>query len=223
MIMSSSGTPNKEVDLRAAFGAVRDQGARNSCLACATSDAHAHTHALRHALSAEYLFHHAGLLMPGAIGARGLSFFAVDKALKLEGQPSETECPYQSSDSNPWVAPTMSQRWYGTLNDDAGQSQEIATALQQGQPVILAIQLTPAFLSVNSAPYIVPAASAGFGAHAVLAVGLAPPSDAESTHTDSKLLGCSMGKCWARLVSGRLPQPPYDRFSRGRPTSAGMI
>src|ERR1700704_3861198 len=100
MSMSTSGTPITEVDLRAEFGSVRDQGARNSCLACATSDAHAHSYALANALSAEFLFHHAGLLMPGASGARGLSFLAVDQALKLEGQPSETECPYQSDDSN---------------------------------------------------------------------------------------------------------------------------
>ena len=172
MIVSSSDTPEGQVDLRAAFGPVRDQGARNSCLSCATSDAHAHTHALPHALSAEFLFHHAGLLMPGASGERGLSFSAVDQALKAEGQPAEVECPYQTTDANPWVAPTISQRWYGTLADSAGPTQEIATALQQGQPVLLAIQLTPQFLTINSAPYIVPAAAAGFGAHAVLAVGV---------------------------------------------------
>jgi C1A family cysteine protease len=206
MSMSTSDTHITEVDLRAKFGSVRDQGTRNSCLACATSDAHAHSHALAHALSAEYLFHHAGLLMPGASGARGLSFLAVDQALKLEGQPSEIECPYQSDDSNPWVAPTMSQRWYGTLKDGAGHTQ-IATALQQGQPVLLAIQLTPAFLSVNSAPYIVPAAAAGFGAHAVLAVGLTP----HPTLNQLTLIRNSWGATWgdaghAWLAEGYLSQ-----------------
>jgi C1A family cysteine protease len=86
----------------------------------------------------------------------------------------------------------VSQRWYGTLNDGAGQSQEIATALQQGQPVLLAIQLTPAFLSLNSAPYIVPAASTGFGAHAVLAVGLAP----HPTLNQLTLIRNSWGAAW---------------------------
>jgi C1A family cysteine protease len=192
MNASSSDTLEAQIDLRAVFGPVRDQGARNSCLSCATSDAHAHAHGLTHALSAEFLFHHAGLLMPGASGEQGLSFSAVDQALKTEGQPAEAECPYQITDADSWVVPRLSQRWYGTLADGAHPTQQISTALQQGRSVLLAIQLIPQFLTINTAPYIVTAAGMGFGAHAVLAVGLS----SHPTLNKLTLIRNSWGTAW---------------------------
>jgi hypothetical protein len=172
MTIPGSDALDIQIDLRASLGGVRDQGARNSCLSCAASDAHMRRHALTHPLSAEFLYYHAGLLMPGGNGTLGLSFSAVDRALKLEGQPSELECPYQATDPNPWVPPNISQLWHGKLSDGSGQSSEIVQSLRQGQPVVIAIQLTGDFLGVTSPPYIVHPGGPAFGAHAVLAVGL---------------------------------------------------
>ena len=47
------------VDLRAQFGAVRDQGDRPTCLAFAASDAHAACRPHWEPLSSEYAFFHA--------------------------------------------------------------------------------------------------------------------------------------------------------------------
>ena len=69
------------VDLREAWAAIRDQGARSACLACAASDAHAHAHERRRPLSAEFLFYHAGQLMPRRDVTAGLTFGSVDAAL----------------------------------------------------------------------------------------------------------------------------------------------
>jgi len=192
MTVSGSDALHVEIDLRASLGGVRDQGTRNSCLSCAASDAHMHLHALTHALSAEFLYHHAGLLMPGGNGTRGLSFSAVDQTLKLDGQPSELECPYQATDSNPWVPPNISKLWHGKLSDGAGQITEIVESVRQRQPVVIAIQLTGDFLGVNSPPYIVATGGPAFGGHAVLAVGLG----IDQSHGNLVLIRNSWGSGW---------------------------
>lgn len=80
-------------DLRSQFGPARDQGARPTCLAFATSDAHA---ALRQAwspLSCEFVFYHAQR-RAGRLPSSGAVLPAMLTALKLDGQPVESDWPY---------------------------------------------------------------------------------------------------------------------------------
>jgi C1A family cysteine protease len=162
------------VDLRGFWSGVRDQGGRSSCLACAASDAHAHSHKRDQPLSAEFLFFHAGQLMPGKTVAAGLTFSAVHKVLHKEGQPDEKAWPYASSQPDPWTPPTMGpERWYGSLESTAADVATIIKTLGASRPVILGVRLTPDFLALRAAPYVIPPGGTGFGGHAILAIGLA--------------------------------------------------
>lgn len=191
--MSGTGPLTVQIDLRSAWNAVRDQGSRSSCLACATSDAHAQSHSLDRQLSVEFLFFHAGQLMPGKNVAAGLTFAVVDAALQAEGQPDDAEWPYAMTQPDPWIPPTVSQRWYGSLQSDAGDIRAITRSLESGQPVVLGLRLTAEFLALNTPPYIIPAAGRGFGGHAVLAVGLAH----HVNHGSLLLVRNSWGAKWA--------------------------
>lgn len=84
---------NTEIDLSDACHAVRDQGARATCLACATSDAHAMEHNCP-PLSAEFLFYHAIKVATVGNLADGILFQEAAQALAQEGQPAEREWPY---------------------------------------------------------------------------------------------------------------------------------
>lgn len=200
--MKSAGTDvlDVRVDLRSAWSAVRDQGSRSSCLACATSDAHAHSHERRQPLSAEFLFFQAGQLMPGKNVAAGLTFSAIEGALKTEGQPDEAEWPYANTQPSPWLPPAVTQRWYGSLTSIATDIQSITTSIEGQRPVILGVRLTAAFLTLTAAPYIIPAAGKGVGGHAVLAIGLAN----HPAHGSLILVRNSWGAKWGEQGSGWL-------------------
>jgi hypothetical protein len=84
------------VDLRASFGAARDQGARPTCLAFAASDTHA---ALREGwtpLSCEYAFFQAQR-RAGRMPNAGALLSSMLEALCKDGQPEESGWPYQSA------------------------------------------------------------------------------------------------------------------------------
>lgn len=193
-------TLDVRVDLRNAWSTVRDQGRRSSCLACATSDAHAHSHDRGQPLSAEFLFFHAGQLMPGENVAAGLTFSAVDQALQTEGQPDEGDWPYASTQPIPWTPPVVSQRWYGSLASSATDIGSIIQTLETQHPVVLGVRLTPEFLALTAAPYIIPATGKGVGGHAVLAIGLAD----HSTRGSLILVRNSWGAKWADSGCGWL-------------------
>lgn len=161
------------VDLRKAWETVRDQGGRSACLACAASDAHAHAHERRRPLSAEFLFYHAAQMMPGRVVTAGLTFAAVDAALKAHGQPDEDEWPYSATPPSPWNPPTVTTRWYGSLHTAAADIATIVSRIESRQPVVLGLRLSTGFYSVTTAPFVIPALGPGFGGHAVLGVGMA--------------------------------------------------
>ena len=83
-------------DIRCRFGPVRDQGARPTCLAFATSDAHAALREPWTALSCEFAFYHAQRRAgrPPTAGARLPEVLAT---LKEDGQPLESDWPYLAS------------------------------------------------------------------------------------------------------------------------------
>ena len=194
MNRASADAIDVRVDMRNTFGAVRDQGHRSSCLACAASDAHAHSHKLNQPLSAEFLLFHAGQLMPRQNVAAGLTFHVVDKALQTEGQPLETEWPYAGTQPSPWTPPAVTQRWYGTLPSSAANINVIINTVEAQVPVILGVRLTAEFLALKAAPYIIPAGGNGFGGHALLAIGLAD----HPSHGSLILVRNSWGTTWGQ-------------------------
>ena len=151
-------------------------------------------------MSAEFLFFHAAQLMPGKNVVAGLTFTAVKQALHAEGQPDEREWPYTTTQPNPWTPPTVSQRWYGSLEAPAPDVQAIIAALETQLPVILGVRLTPEFIGLRAAPYIIPRGGRGFGGHAVLAIGLADDRE----HGSLILIRNSWGANWGESGCGWL-------------------
>lgn len=200
MTGASSNGIDVQIDLRGFWFGVRDQGGRSACLACATSDAHAHSHGLHHPLSAEFLFYHAGQFMPGRDVSDGLTFSAVGTALRAEGQPHENEWPYKPLHPLPWIPPPVTQLWYGSMSSAAGAEQRILDALQSRQPVVLGVRLTIGLID-GLAPYIIPSDGPAFGSHAVLAVGWARHVSAGSL----LLIRNSWGQSWADQGHAWLP------------------
>ncbi|MEW8486787.1 MAG: hypothetical protein AB2705_16520, partial [Candidatus Thiodiazotropha sp.] len=84
------------MDLRSSFPSVRDQELRPLCLAYAASDGNSFRNAVNDQLSVEFLSHYAYLNLGSADYSQGLTVPAVEKALRVNGQPLEVEFPTQS-------------------------------------------------------------------------------------------------------------------------------
>lgn len=170
--MTTEGsTITAAVDLRGELQAVRDQGDRSTCLACATSDAHALIHNCM-PLSAEFLFYHAIQIAKVGNVADGITFEEASVALAQNGQPSELEWPYSMTQPDPWAPPVVTKIWRGDLeHSDADASAAIMERVSSGQPVILGIRISAALLSPSQPHFTIPADGDGFGGHAVLVIG----------------------------------------------------
>jgi hypothetical protein len=170
-------TISPTVDLRSQFGPVRDQGARPTCLAFATSDTHAALRDGWHVLSAEYLFHraqqrtkrtpHQGATVPGMLGA-----------LRDEGQPAEAGWPYLKavpSDVSQWQPPSTAKPLYRRAGKSGGDKvAEIVSELDAGRPVITLMRLSRSFYRPASGGIVDEAANDPPDLnrrHAVIAVG----------------------------------------------------
>lgn len=173
MTLGSAAQPRVIVDLRATWPDARDQNGRNTCLACATSDAHAHAHGITEALSAEYLLHHAAKRMPGHDATRGLTFEAVEHALETQGQPTELQWPYLGATAPVKTPPAFSNRWFGECKSPGSGGKAAKQLLEANTPIVLGILLTQAFMDPIPDPYVIPAKGTAIPAgHAVLGVGL---------------------------------------------------
>lgn len=131
-------------DLSHAFGPIRDQGQRPTCLAFAGSDLHAHAHRAGH-LSVDYLGYHTALAMAG-IWQPGMGF-SVDHlllAVKAPGQPDELAYPYDPLDhKRPLVAPpSVSGLHKMVVRHPVLNLADIAPTLQNGNPVGVVIAVT---------------------------------------------------------------------------------
>jgi hypothetical protein len=183
-----SSTIATVIDFREKFGVVRDQGARPSCLACAGSDAHAHAQDTQ-PLSAEFLFFHSAAGKP----VNGLTVNQVSVAMRGNGQPLETECPYSLVQPIPWHVPAVGALWRGAL--ELINMSELKTTLAASVPVVLGVRITTEFLSLTSPPYLVRGNKPGHGGHAVLAVGLGHDEKGQ----DTILVRNSWGVGWGDL------------------------
>jgi hypothetical protein len=165
------------VDMRASFGATRDQGARPTCLAFAASDAHA---ALREGwapLSCEYAFYKAQQ-RAGRMPTTGALLSSMLETLRKDGQPEESGWPYLSAipaDAASWAPPRNIGRLFGRNGASAVHSiNRIIQELDRGRPVIVLTMLSRAFYQRNPQGVIDPAPGEQpepDRRHAVLAVG----------------------------------------------------
>lgn len=189
--MTGSATFKIAVNLRTQCPPVRDQGPnRLSCLALAASDAHGMEHGCT-PLSAEYLFYHACQI--AGTSARGLLFEEVARALEKNGQPAETEWPYSTTQADPWIVPTVSTLWHGSLtHSSADASVNIEDMLRAGRPVIVAVRISAKLVLPEMPGATIDADGMGYQGHALLAVGLGACSKAGKRF----LVRNSWGSAW---------------------------
>ena len=136
-------------DLRCLFGDIRDQGNRPTCLAFATSDAHAGVRLGWEPLSCEYLFYHAVKFDGGDLDQKGVTLESMLRALREEGQPIESAWTYRPNNpeniSN-WKPPANINILYRRDSKHVAPSvNEIFQRLDAGIPVILSFCLSDAF------------------------------------------------------------------------------
>lgn len=138
-------------DLRSMFGPARDQGRRPTCLAFATSDAHAAVRGPWVPLSCEYIFHCAqrrGRRNPD----QGATLPAMMEALKEDGQPLETGWPYLAAtpaDVSQWVPPSTAAPVFQRASEfQAGTIDAIVAELGKGRPVVTLMRLSRSFFRV---------------------------------------------------------------------------
>ena len=140
-------------DLRNRFGPARDQGGRETCLAFATSDAHAAAIGEPWSpLSCEYLFYHAKQ-RDKTPAHRGTTIPAIRAALEHDGQPLETGWPYLTdlpTDLKKWKPPAK----IGTLfprksKPSAVAFDDIWNAVESDVAALIGITLSGAFFGPN--------------------------------------------------------------------------
>lgn len=161
-------------DLRGKFGCARDQGARPTCLAFATSDLHAASRPLSFVpLSTEYLYFHAVQRSNPPDPDDGVTLMAIATALRLDGQPLETAWPYLTSvpaDVSEWKPPKGVSVFRQTLVNKTKSI--IATAIDSRQPVLLCLRISSAFHAPDKQGIVAHLKNdPDTGYHAVVALG----------------------------------------------------
>jgi hypothetical protein len=157
-----------DVDLRAVLWAVRDQGARPTCLAHAASAAHEHALGLTVWLSPEYLhfFSNGGGANPGR------SMDETAKALREKGQPEEAQCPYLAVDpAAGWTPPGGLKVFRRASETKSAGAAEAEEAIRAGRIPILGVSLPEPFF-IPKAPWIIGPGGRIRGLHAVAGVGV---------------------------------------------------
>lgn len=138
-------------DLRGRFGPARDQEGRETCLAFATSDAHAAAiGGTWTPLSCEYLFYHAKR-RDGAPADEGTTFPAIRAALEQDGQPAESGWPYLDqlpTDLAHWEPPAEVGALFRRRSDPSGEAfDQVWNAVEGGQPVLIGMGYSDAFFT----------------------------------------------------------------------------
>ena len=177
------------VDLRPSLGPVRDQGARPTCLAHATTTAHEHARGSTWALSPEYLHYFAS---GEGSSSEGVDFSNISRALLDPGQPAETDCPYHLNDPPPGWAPAANLPLYRRQSTSSEQGpDEVEALLVAGHAPVLGIATTDAFY-LPATPLVISSTGPVRGLHAVVAVGIGMTYTARCF-----LIRNSWGRTWA--------------------------
>jgi len=135
-------------DLRALFGPVRDQGQRSTCLAFATSDAHAALRGAWEPLSCEFLFYHAQR-RANRKPSQGAMLDATLDALRHDGQPHESGWLYlvdDPADFSKWVPPAGVAPVFRRAGEEKRSAMDtIIAELTQERPIIVLTRLSWSF------------------------------------------------------------------------------
>ena len=135
-------------DLRGRFGPARDQGGRETCLAFAMSDAHAAARGNPWSpLCCEYLFYHAKQ-RDQTPAHQGTTMPAIRAALRLDGQPAETDWPYLKAlpaNLKDWKPPRVGTLYRRDSRMSGHAFSEVWDTVEAGQPVLVGMTFSGAF------------------------------------------------------------------------------
>jgi hypothetical protein len=140
-------TIDVDKDLRARFGAARDQDPRPTCMAFAASDAHAAARGVWRPLSVEWAYFHA-LKQDKTVPHAGATMRGMLAALKSEGQPEEEAWPYIQelfADTLAWVPPNASPIFRRDNVIRAGTVDAIFASLDADLPVVFTMSISKSF------------------------------------------------------------------------------
>lgn len=163
-------------DLRARFGPARDQGQRPTCLAFATSDAHAALRTPWSPLSCEFVFYHAQR-RAGRSPSSGASLAYMLTALRADGQPVEEEWPYLDAlppNLDHYGPPAQAKVFRREGEPRPEGVDEIIAQLEAGRPAVVLMMISDAFYMPNADGVVVAPVGEGpdpVRRHAVVAVG----------------------------------------------------
>lgn len=162
-------------DLRSRFGEIRDQGVRPTCLAFATSDAHAATRSLVwHPMSCEYLFYYSKK-RDGSAPTKGAQVSSIRSTLDQDGQPYETGWPYLNNLPHNialWEPPLDVGHVYRSQSSLGPYSfRQIWDCIEVNCPVVLCLEFTAEFYDKYGTGIVDPDnCSPPVARHAVIAV-----------------------------------------------------
>jgi hypothetical protein len=163
-------------DLRGLFGMARNQGPRPTCMAFASSDAHASLRRMPFAeLSAEYAFFHAAKRKAVFSPTEGVTMQNMLDAIREDGQPVETDWPYVEhlpSDLSTYGPPSTVGAVYRRSGTDEYALDRVVACLDGDQPVVLAMEISSEFYRPTAnTPIRALVTSPMVGRHAIVAAG----------------------------------------------------
>lgn len=193
------------VNFSAALGVSRNQHARGTCLAFASSDFNRHANNVGEPLSVEYLAHHAIKLIPDWKAGDGLRVPAVLSALKQPGQPVESSYTYDPHDHGRPLQTVPEE--VGTLYSSAptasrGAVDEIVAAIKAEKAVGLVLALSQKFMTPNMGVVEYSANYLPNALHAVVGVGIGEHMKTNETYI---LIRNSWGEVWGQNGHAWLP------------------
>ncbi len=162
-------------DLRDQFGPARDQDPRPTCMAFAASDAHAGARPGWEPLSVEWAYYHA-LKRDGVQPHQGVHLCTMLATVRSDGQPVEACWPYVPelfTDLSAWQPPTSADPIFRRESENAPATvSNIIDRLDQAQPVLFTMSISPAFYRPDPAGIVTSAEPPmPKRVHALVAVG----------------------------------------------------
>lgn len=162
-----------DIDLRSAVPAVRDQGARPTCLAHAATTAHEKSRGSRILLSPEYLHFFA----TSGVVSSAISFDEIARTLERKGQPIEDDCPYWTAGPPKGWKPRRGLTVFRRASQPKrADMHQVEMLIRSGQAPVLGITLSDGFFVPNP-PWIISSDGPLRGLHAVLGVGVGKYGD----------------------------------------------
>lgn len=177
-----------KIDLRSKFQPIRDQGERPTCLSQSISSVHEVKLGSSFTLSVEYLHYFAS----GGKINEGATLKDAIKAIELEGQPKEVDCPsFAISPPANWKPPRHCNVYKSKSHLIHPLSlSSIYNSLQMSVPLVLGISLPPSFYHPRF-PWIIEPNNTIIAYHAVVAAGIS-----EKNGTTLVLIRNSWGTDW---------------------------